>query len=80
MHRQLRQDWLSYQKCNTDVAGFCKKTKLTFRGAKYVTVAYNIPKILNPQIHSHVQVGMMTCGNAFYSNSMCVLGLLIISE
>ena len=35
-YRQFRQDWLSYQKCSIDVFAFCKKTKLIFRGSRYV--------------------------------------------
>ena len=32
-YRQLRRNWLDYQKCTTDVVGFCKKTKILLRGA-----------------------------------------------
>ena len=32
-YRQLRKNWLDYQKCTTDVVGFCKKTKILLRGA-----------------------------------------------
>ena len=32
-YRQLRKSWLDYQKCTTDVVGFCKKTKICLRGA-----------------------------------------------
>jgi len=40
-YRQLRRNWLDYQKCTTDVVGFCKKTKILLRGAdRLVTTNY----------------------------------------
>ena len=32
-YRQLRRNWLDYQKCTTDIVSFCKKTKILLRGA-----------------------------------------------
>jgi len=41
-YRQLRRNWLDYQKCTTDVVGFCKKTKILLRGEKLVLRIFRV--------------------------------------
>ena len=50
-YRQLRRNWLDYQKCTTEVVGFCKKTKILLRGAdRLVSTSYCMPKFLHGEI------------------------------